>query len=106
MGSSSAAPVVEAPVGDLNSQPPAPPPESSTAELPSRLYSFPQIPEAVFEEVLFSILEDDLTSAFSTPGQLYLLLVGIQNFPKVLRPEKLKVLLGTSAVVTTENIPR
>ncbi|XP_020667800.3 myb-binding protein 1A [Pogona vitticeps] len=65
-----------------------------------------EIPEAVFEEVLFSILEDDLTSAFSTPGQLYLLLVGIQNFPKVLRPEKLKVLLGTSAVVTTENIPR
>ncbi|XP_042298459.1 myb-binding protein 1A [Sceloporus undulatus] len=65
-----------------------------------------EIPEAVFEEVLFSILEDDLTEAFSTPGQLYLLLVGIQRFPRVLRPEKLKVLLGTSAVVTEENIPR
>ncbi|KAJ7308918.1 hypothetical protein JRQ81_008195 [Phrynocephalus forsythii] len=65
-----------------------------------------EIPEAVFEEVLFSILEDDLASAFSTPGQLYLLLVGIQKFPRVLRPKKLKALLGASAVVVTENIPK
>ncbi|XP_053222954.1 myb-binding protein 1A [Podarcis raffonei] len=65
-----------------------------------------EIPEAVFEEVLFSFLEDDLTSAFSSPGQLYLLLVGIQKFPRVLRPEKLKALLGTTAVITAENIPR
>ncbi|XP_061460578.1 myb-binding protein 1A [Rhineura floridana] len=65
-----------------------------------------EIPEAVFEDVLFSILEDDLTSAFSTPEQLYLLLVGIQKFPRVLRPQKLKALLGTAAIVTAENIPR
>ncbi|XP_060612733.2 myb-binding protein 1A isoform X2 [Anolis sagrei] len=65
-----------------------------------------EIPETVFEEVLFGILEDELSAAFSTPGQLYLLLVGIQKFPRVLGPEKLKALLGTSAVVTEENIPR
>ncbi|XP_025025920.1 myb-binding protein 1A [Python bivittatus] len=65
-----------------------------------------EIPEAVFEKVLYSILEDELTAAFSTPGQLYLLLVGIQKFPKVLRPEKLKDLLGTTVVVTAQNIPR
>nr|XP_056721083.1 myb-binding protein 1A [Euleptes europaea] len=65
-----------------------------------------EIPEGVFEEVLFSALEDDLTSAFSTPGQLYLLLVGIQKFPGVLHPEKLKELLGTDAVITAENIPK
>lgn len=65
-----------------------------------------QIPEAVFEKVLFSALEDDFTSAFSTPGQLDLLLVGIQKFPKVFRPKKLKVLLGTAKVITAENIPR
>ncbi|XP_077167721.1 myb-binding protein 1A [Paroedura picta] len=65
-----------------------------------------EIPEGVFEEVLFSALEDDLTSAFSTPGQLYLLLVGIQKFPGVLYPEKLKELLGTDAVVTAENVPK
>ncbi|KAL8198853.1 UNVERIFIED_CONTAM: hypothetical protein K2H54_026435 [Gekko kuhli] len=64
-----------------------------------------EIPEGVFE-VLFSALEDDLTSAFSTPGQLYLLLVGIQKFPGVLYPEKLKELLGTEAVITAENIPK
>ncbi|XP_054858045.1 myb-binding protein 1A [Eublepharis macularius] len=65
-----------------------------------------EIPEGVFEEVLFSALEDDLTSALSTPGQLYLLLVGIQKFPGVLHPEKLKDLLGTDAVITSENIPK
>ncbi|XP_066491533.1 myb-binding protein 1A [Tiliqua scincoides] len=65
-----------------------------------------EIPEAVFEKVLFSALEDDFTSALSTPGQLDLLLVGIQKFPKVFRPKKLKVLLGTATVITTENIPR
>uniref|UniRef100_A0A8C3J0T9 MYB binding protein 1a n=1 Tax=Chrysemys picta bellii TaxID=8478 RepID=A0A8C3J0T9_CHRPI len=65
-----------------------------------------EIPEAVFEEVLFSALQADLTSAFSTPEQLHLLLVGIQKFPGVLKPSKLKILLGSSAIVTMENIPR
>ncbi|XP_029143049.1 myb-binding protein 1A [Protobothrops mucrosquamatus] len=65
-----------------------------------------EIPETVFEKVLYNILEDELTAAFSTPGQLYLLLVGIQKFPKVLGPEKLKALFGTTAVVTAQNIPR
>uniref|UniRef100_A0A8C0GUR4 MYB binding protein 1a n=1 Tax=Chelonoidis abingdonii TaxID=106734 RepID=A0A8C0GUR4_CHEAB len=61
---------------------------------------------AVFEEVLFSALKADFTLAFSTPEQLHLLLVGIQKFPGVLKPNKLKILLGSSAVITTENIPR
>ncbi|XP_070591325.1 myb-binding protein 1A [Erythrolamprus reginae] len=65
-----------------------------------------EIPETVFQKVLYNILEDELTAAFSTPGQLYLLLVGIQKFPKVFGPEKLKALLGTTAVVTAQNIPR
>ncbi|XP_075760429.1 myb-binding protein 1A [Pelodiscus sinensis] len=65
-----------------------------------------EIPEAVFEEVLFGALQADLTSAFSTPGQLHLLLVSIQKFPGVLKPSKLKRLLGSSAIVTKENIPR
>uniref|UniRef100_A0A8D0GL39 MYB binding protein 1a n=1 Tax=Sphenodon punctatus TaxID=8508 RepID=A0A8D0GL39_SPHPU len=65
-----------------------------------------EIPEAVFEDVLFSALQADLTSAFSTPEQLHLLLVGIQKFPAVLKPEKLKKLLGSSTIVTSENVPR
>ncbi|XP_015223403.2 myb-binding protein 1A-like protein [Lepisosteus oculatus] len=65
-----------------------------------------ETPEAVFEEVLLGALQSDLSSAFSTPERLHLLLVGIQKFPSVLKPKKLKKLLGTSTVVTMENIPK
>ncbi|XP_066433136.1 myb-binding protein 1A [Eleutherodactylus coqui] len=65
-----------------------------------------EVPESTFEEVLFGALHSDLTSAFTTPEQLHLLLVGLQKFPKVLKPKKLKKLLGTSTVITKENIPK
>ncbi|CAH2222870.1 myb-binding 1A [Pelobates cultripes] len=65
-----------------------------------------EIPESTFEEVLFRELQSDLTSAFSTPEQLHLLLVGMQMFPAVLKPKKLKRLLGSSTITTVENIPK
>ncbi|XP_056412387.1 myb-binding protein 1A [Hyla sarda] len=65
-----------------------------------------EIPESTFEEVLFGVLQQDLTSAFSSPEQLHLLLVGLQKFPGVLKPSKLKKLLGTSTIITPENIPK
>uniref|UniRef100_A0A8C2DGR2 MYB binding protein (P160) 1a n=1 Tax=Cyprinus carpio TaxID=7962 RepID=A0A8C2DGR2_CYPCA len=60
----------------------------------------------VFEEVLLSALQSDLTSALNTPEQLELLLVALQKFPSVLKPKKLKKLLGTTAVITKENMPK
>uniref|UniRef100_A0A8B9QJM8 MYB binding protein 1a n=1 Tax=Apteryx owenii TaxID=8824 RepID=A0A8B9QJM8_APTOW len=65
-----------------------------------------EVPEAVFEEVLFGILQADLTSAFKSPENLHLLLVGIQKFPGVLKPKKLKKLFGSPTIVNEENIPR
>ncbi|XP_061105815.1 myb-binding protein 1A-like protein [Conger conger] len=62
--------------------------------------------EEVFEEALLGALQSDLSSAFSTPEQLQLLLVAMQRFPGVLKPKKLKKLLGTSTVVTEDNIPK
>jgi len=65
-----------------------------------------QIPEQVFEEVLLSALQTDLAAAFSTPEQLQLLLVALRRFPRTLRPNKLKKLLGSSTIINAENIPR
>ncbi|NXW01406.1 MBB1A protein, partial [Fregetta grallaria] len=65
-----------------------------------------EVPETVFEEVLFSILQNDLASAFTSPENLHLLLVGIQKFPGVLKPKNLKKLFGSPTVVNEENIPR
>ncbi|XP_010022332.1 PREDICTED: myb-binding protein 1A-like protein, partial [Nestor notabilis] len=65
-----------------------------------------EIPESVFEEVLFGILQSDLASAFTSPENLHLLLVGIRKFPTVLKPKKLKKLFGSPTVVNEENIPR
>nr|XP_033777167.1 myb-binding protein 1A isoform X2 [Geotrypetes seraphini] len=65
-----------------------------------------ELPEATFEELLLGVLQADLSSALSTPEQLHLLLVGIQKFPGVLKPNKLKKLLGSSAIVTGENVPK
>uniref|UniRef100_A0A8C8D8J7 Myb-binding protein 1A-like protein n=1 Tax=Oncorhynchus tshawytscha TaxID=74940 RepID=A0A8C8D8J7_ONCTS len=62
--------------------------------------------EEVFEEVLLGALQTDLSSAFSTPEQLQLLLVAMQKFPQVLKPKKLKKLLGTSTIITMDNIPK
>ncbi|XP_038564025.1 myb-binding protein 1A-like protein [Micropterus salmoides] len=65
-----------------------------------------EIPEEVFEEVLFSALKTDLASAFSTPEQLQLLLVALQRFPQTLKPKKLKKLLGSSTIINADNIPK
>ncbi|NWH46691.1 MBB1A protein, partial [Fregata magnificens] len=65
-----------------------------------------EVPETVFEEVLFGILQSDLASAFTSPENLHLLLVGIQKFPGVLKPKSLKKLFGSPTVVNEENIPR
>ncbi|NXS41881.1 MBB1A protein, partial [Balaeniceps rex] len=65
-----------------------------------------EVPETVFEEVLFGILQSDLASAFTSPENLHLLLVGIQKFPGVLKPKNLKKLFGSPTVVNEENIPR
>ncbi|XP_008947458.1 PREDICTED: myb-binding protein 1A, partial [Merops nubicus] len=65
-----------------------------------------EVPEAVFEEVLFGILQGDLASAFASPENLHLLLVGIQKFPGVLKPKNLKKLFGSPTVVNEKNIPR
>ncbi|KAJ7996964.1 hypothetical protein DPEC_G00223990 [Dallia pectoralis] len=62
--------------------------------------------EEVFEEVLLGALKTDLSSAFNTPEQLQLLLVAMQKFPQVLKPKKLKKLLGTSTIITMDNIPK
>ncbi|KTF93058.1 hypothetical protein cypCar_00045435 [Cyprinus carpio] len=64
-----------------------------------------ETPKEVFEEVLLSALQSDLTSALNTPEQLELLLVAMQKFPSVLKPKKLKKLLGAAAVITKENMP-
>ncbi|KAM7033257.1 myb-binding protein 1A [Acridotheres tristis] len=65
-----------------------------------------EVPETVFEEVLFDILQSDLSSAFTSPENLHLLLVGMQKFPGVLKPKKLKKLFGSPTVVNKENISR
>ncbi|XP_031985642.1 myb-binding protein 1A isoform X1 [Corvus moneduloides] len=65
-----------------------------------------EVPETVFEEVLFDILQGDLSSAFTSPENLQLLLVGMQKFPGVLKPKKLKKLFGSPTVVNKENISR
>ncbi|NWS30787.1 MBB1A protein, partial [Polioptila caerulea] len=65
-----------------------------------------EVPENVFEEVLFDILQGDLSSAFTSPQNLHLLLVGMQKFPGVLKPKKLKKLFGSHTVVNKENTSR
>ncbi|KAM4546786.1 myb-binding protein 1A-like protein [Fundulus diaphanus] len=77
-------------------------------DLPSKTMTdiLSQIPEEVFEEVLFSALQADLASAFRTPEQLQLLLVALQRFPQALKPKKLKKLLGSSTIINAENIPK
>ncbi|KAG8587411.1 hypothetical protein GDO81_005656 [Engystomops pustulosus] len=87
----------------------------SLAEYKEHLKDLPQktlvdilseIPESIFEEVLFEALQSDLQSAFTSPERLHLLFVGLQKFPKVLKHKKINKLLGTSSVVTQENIPK
>ncbi|XP_067864053.1 myb-binding protein 1A-like protein isoform X2 [Heptranchias perlo] len=65
-----------------------------------------ETPEAVFSQILFRALKTDMSSAFNTPEQLHLLLVALQHFPNVLKPQKLKSLLGSTTIVTSENVPK
>ncbi|XP_048839172.1 myb-binding protein 1A-like protein isoform X2 [Brienomyrus brachyistius] len=62
--------------------------------------------EEVFDEVLLGALQTDLSSAYSTPEQLQLLLVAMQRFPGLFKPKKLKKLLGTSTIITKDSVPR
>ncbi|XP_066509316.1 myb-binding protein 1A-like protein isoform X1 [Hoplias malabaricus] len=62
--------------------------------------------EDVFEEVLLNALQTDLTSALSSPEQLELLLVAMQKFPSVIKPAKLKKLLGTASIICKHTLPR
>ncbi|XP_033834100.2 myb-binding protein 1A-like protein [Periophthalmus magnuspinnatus] len=65
-----------------------------------------QVEEEVFEQVLFSALQSDLSTPFRTPEQLHLLLVALQRFPHTLKPKKLKKLLGFSTIIHQDNVPR
>ncbi|KAK7907052.1 hypothetical protein WMY93_015664 [Mugilogobius chulae] len=65
-----------------------------------------QVEEDVFEQVLFSALQSDLSTPFKTPEQLHLLLVALQRFPRTLKPKKLKKLLGFSTIINQDNVPR
>uniref|UniRef100_A0AAR2LMA0 Myb-binding protein 1A-like protein n=1 Tax=Pygocentrus nattereri TaxID=42514 RepID=A0AAR2LMA0_PYGNA len=62
--------------------------------------------EEVFEEVLLNALQTDLTCALSSPEQLELLLVAMQKFPSVIKPAKLKKLLGTANIISANTLPR
>ncbi|KAL7836131.1 hypothetical protein AOLI_G00274150 [Acnodon oligacanthus] len=62
--------------------------------------------EEVFEEVLLNALQTDLTSALNSPEQLELLLVAMQKFPSVIKPAKLKKLLGTANIISKHTLPR
>ncbi|XP_030216779.1 myb-binding protein 1A-like protein [Gadus morhua] len=63
-------------------------------------------PEEVFEEVLKGALKTELSSAFRTPEQLHLLLVAMQRFPRSFTPKNLNKLLGSSAVITADNVQK
>ncbi|GCC35990.1 hypothetical protein chiPu_0014480, partial [Chiloscyllium punctatum] len=65
-----------------------------------------ETPEAVFKEVLFDILKSDLSLALTSPEHLHLLLVALQRFPNVLNPQELKTLIGSTVIVTSENVPK
>uniref|UniRef100_A0A8C6S759 Uncharacterized protein n=1 Tax=Neogobius melanostomus TaxID=47308 RepID=A0A8C6S759_9GOBI len=65
-----------------------------------------QVSPGVFEQVLFSALQSDLSTPFRTPEQLHLLLVALQRFPQTLKPKKLKKLLGFSSIIHQDNVPR
>ncbi|XP_048468354.1 myb-binding protein 1A-like protein [Rhincodon typus] len=65
-----------------------------------------ETPEAVFKETLFDVLKSDLSTALTSPEQLHLLLVALQRFPNVLKPQKLNALLGSTVIVTSENVPK
>ncbi|KAI5101710.1 myb-binding protein 1A-like protein [Silurus meridionalis] len=65
-----------------------------------------QVSEQMFEQVLFSTLQEDLSSALSSPEQLELLLLVMRRFSSTLSPAHLDKLLGTSSIISTYTLPR
>ncbi|MCJ8746577.1 hypothetical protein PDJAM_G00143300 [Pangasius djambal] len=65
-----------------------------------------EVSEQMFEQVLFSALQEDLTSALSSPEQLELLLLVMRRFSSTLSPAHLDKLLGTASIINTYTLPR
>ncbi|KAK3538760.1 hypothetical protein QTP86_015662 [Hemibagrus guttatus] len=59
-----------------------------------------KVSEQMFEQVLFSALQEDLSSALSSPEQLELLLLVMRRFSSTLSPAHLDKLLGTASINT------
>ncbi|KAK3514096.1 hypothetical protein QTP70_003391 [Hemibagrus guttatus] len=59
-----------------------------------------EVSEQMFEQVLFSALQEDLSSALSSPEQLELLLLVMRRFSSTLSPAHLDKLLGTASINT------
>lgn len=58
----------------------------------------------MFEQVLFSALQEDLSSALSSPEQLELLLLVMRRFSSTLSPSHLDKLLGTTSIINTHTL--
>ncbi|KAK3538766.1 hypothetical protein QTP86_015891, partial [Hemibagrus guttatus] len=63
-------------------------------------YLCSKVSEQMFEQVLFSALQEDLSSALSSPEQLELLLLVMRRFSSTLSPAHLDKLLGTASINT------
>lgn len=60
----------------------------------------------MFEQVLFGALQEDLSSALSSPEQLELLLLVMRRFSSTLSPAHLDKMLGTTSIINTHTLPR
>ncbi|XP_060763668.1 myb-binding protein 1A-like protein [Neoarius graeffei] len=65
-----------------------------------------EVSEQMFEQVLFSALQEDLSSALSNPEQLELLLLVMRRFSSTLSPAHLDKLLGTASIINKHTLPR
>ncbi|XP_053337367.1 myb-binding protein 1A-like protein [Clarias gariepinus] len=65
-----------------------------------------EVSEQMFEQVLFSALQEDLRSALSSPEQLELLLLVMRRFSSTLSSVQLDKLLGTKSIINTHTLPR
>ncbi|XP_017307203.2 myb-binding protein 1A-like protein isoform X2 [Ictalurus punctatus] len=65
-----------------------------------------EVSEQMFEQVLFGALQEDLSSALSSPEQLELLLLVMRRFSSTLSPAHLDKMLGTTSIINTHTLPR
>ncbi|XP_053085112.1 myb-binding protein 1A-like protein [Pangasianodon hypophthalmus] len=65
-----------------------------------------EVSEQMFEQVLFSALQEDLSSALSSPEQLELLLLVMRRFSSTLSSAHLDKLLGTASIINAYTLPR